>query len=362
MTDRGRSAKPNKVKTALLRIRKKAAKRAELSLRGTFTPVVCAVAFLACAVLLISVCRSYSASVDEPESLNRAENGYYLHLIEEESRLAAESIAAAQAPKEVGDGVFAQNVLMVRCSDGRVICRKGADLRIYPASMTKLITALVAIENLPDPDHTEFVVTQEIIDYCRSQSASRAGYLAGEHSTATDLLYCTVLPSGADAALALAQGIAGSESAFVALMNQKVRELGLENTNLTNVTGLHDDRHYTTLSDLSAIIRYGLQNDTFRELITSSRHTIVSTDLHPKGFTVRSTIFSAMANYETECPYILGGKTGFTLQAGQCLAAYTFCKNDYYLVIVANCAATNYSANHVMDVNALLEQYVVSAG
>ncbi len=353
--------KANRIKKNAERISNSAKKRAALSVRGIVSPLFCALLLIAAAVFLIHISRSYTKQPANAQEQTRLDNSYFFYLRQEESRLAAESEAQANAPKEVGDSVFGRYAILVRCSDGRVICQKNPDERMYPASMTKLMTVLVAIEQLSDPENTTFEVTQDIINYCIEQNASRAGFLAGEHVTALDLLYCTVLPSGADAALALANGIAGSESSFAVLMNQKARELGLNDTHFTNVTGLHDENHYTTLRDLAAIIQYGLHNQTFRDLVSAMRYTVSPTDMHTGGFTVRSTIYNAMQTYETECSYILGGKTGFTPQAGQCLAAYTRCNGDYYIVITADTSPTSYTANHIKDIDSLLEQFVVYA-
>ena len=112
---------------------------------------------------------------------------------------------------------------MVRRSDGAVLLDKGSRERIYPASMTKILTAIVAIENLPNLDE-QITVTAEQINPLYEEGASLAGFSAGETVTVRDLLYGVLLPSGAEACVAVAERVAGSEAAFVDLMNQKVQE------------------------------------------------------------------------------------------------------------------------------------------
>ena len=335
-------------------------KRANNTLRGFFVPFLCAAVLLCGSVFLFRSSGGYQSLVPAADSQSRLDNAYFSYLRAEESRLAAESIARANAPVELGDSIISRYAIMIRCSDGRVMCEKNADEKMYPASITKLMTVLVVLDRIPDPDSTVYEVTPDIINYCISQNASRAGFLSGEHVTVTDLLYATVLPSGAEAALTLAQGIAGTEQAFAELMNQKAASMGLTRTHFTNVTGLHDDDHYTTVRDLCSMVQQGLSVTAFRELVTTMRHSMAPTDQHPKGFTVYSTIHNSMKTYNKTCEYIVGGKTGYTPEAGQCLASVSDCMGDRYIIVTGNAGSTNYAANHIQDADSLLDRFVVN--
>lgn len=117
-----------------------------------------------------------------------------------------------------------------------------------------------------------------------------AGFQPGEKIRGIDLIYGALLPIGAEACIALADKIAGSEQDFVKIMNKKAADLGMDNTHFEKVTGLHHKNHYTTVKDMAILLSYALQNDTFREVFTSSRHSTRPTNAHPDGITFYSTM------------------------------------------------------------------------
>ena len=252
-----------------------------------------------------------------------------------------------------GDSLYSSNAIMVRRSDGAVLLDKGSQDRIYPASMTKILTAIVAIENLPDLDE-QITITAEQINPLYEQGASLAGFNAGETATVRDLLYGVLLPSGAEACVALADRVAGSEQAFVELMNQKVSELSLENTHFVTDSGLHDDNHYTTCADMAAILEYALQNETFRTVFTARDYTTAPNDYHPEGLYMESTMFQSLEALGTEAlnngGVIEGGKTGFTDEAQLCLASVASVYDQEYILITAHAEGNHYTEPyHVMD-------------
>lgn len=157
----------------------------------------------------------------------------------------------------------------------------GGDERIYPASMTKIMTALLTIENLPDLNET-ITVPEDIFEELTAQDASVAGFNPYEQPTVRDLLYGVLLPSGADACETLARAVGGSEEGFVAMMNQKAEELGLTNTHFENCTGLHNDNHYSTCRDIAVLMSECLKSDTFREIVTREVYTTEATASHPE--------------------------------------------------------------------------------
>ncbi|MBR3345532.1 MAG: D-alanyl-D-alanine carboxypeptidase, partial [Solobacterium sp.] len=137
-------------------------------------------------------------------------------------------------------------VYLIDPDTNQVLIDRGSQERMYPASMTKVMTSIIALEEIPDPENVTIEFTQEMLDGLIAASANRAGFLPGDKPTALDHIYGDLLPSGADCSRALAFYISGSEEAFVELMNQKARELGMNDTNFVNTSGLHDDNHYTT--------------------------------------------------------------------------------------------------------------------
>ena len=153
--------------------------------------------------------------------------------------------------------------------------------RIYPASLTKIVTAIVAVEETADLD-ASVRISEEMFAALYAEEASMAGFLPGENASLRDLLYGILLPSGAECCIAFAEYIAGSESAFVELMNQKAEELGMKHTHFVNTTGLHDREHYSTVEDISVLLRYALKNQDFREAFTSDRHSVQASEQHPE--------------------------------------------------------------------------------
>ena len=228
------------------------------------------------------------------------------------------------------------NAILVDLEKGKTIFSKESEVRVYPASITKIMTAIVVLENIDDLNEKIFLRTEMFYDLYTS-NATVAGFLPNEEVRAIDLLYGLILPSGGDCAIGLAEKISGSESAFAELMNEKANELEMEGTHFVNSTGLHDENHYSTVKDLSVLLEYALKNDTFYEIFTTSRYTTGPTNMHGDGVTFYSTLFSEIDSAEFEGGSILGGKTGYTPQAGQCLASLA--KKDDNLFILVTCGA-----------------------
>lgn len=232
----------------------------------------------------------------------------------------------------------AQSAIIVNLKQNKVIAERQADKRMFPASTTKIMTLLVAAENIKDMNDT-FTMTLDITDPLYIAEASVAGFLNGEKVNMKDLLYGCILPSGADAAMGLAIKVAGSEEAFVKLMNKKVKELGLENTNFTNVTGLHNEQNYSSAYDMASILKAALENEICREVLSTYRYTTAKTPQNPNGIDLSSTLFDYMYGTEPETATILGGKTGFVNESGYCIASYGKAiesGNEYIVVTLSN--------------------------
>lgn len=228
--------------------------------------------------------------------------------------------------------IYSKHMILVDLQSHRVISEKASREKTYPASLTKIMTAIVAIENTRDLNE-KMEVTQEIFNSLNGSDASMAGFLPGEDVPAIDLLYGTLLPSGAEAASTLAVNCTGSEDKFVELMNQKAEELGMKNTHFTNVSGLNDQEHYTTVSDMAILLQYCLRNSTFYTVFTTKSHSTSATNKHPDGITFHSTMFQSMNTSNVEGGRILGGKTGYTSEAGLCLASLAEKDGKKYILI-----------------------------
>ena len=244
------------------------------------------------------------------------------------------------APAEVTENtktldleLYSENALLIDLESNTVLVQKNADARIYPASMTKVMTVLVAAEHIENWDET-FTMTQSIIDPLFLADASMAGFVHGEEVSMTELLYGAVLPSGAEATEALAIVTAGSEEAFAALMNEKAQELGLKDTHFVDASGLHDENHYTTLSDMAIIMQAALDNPHCREVLTSVNHTSPATTQNPEGVAMTNRFLYRIRPQKTGNVDIQAAKTGYTAQAMNCCVSYGIMENGRAAICV----------------------------
>jgi D-alanyl-D-alanine carboxypeptidase (penicillin-binding protein 5/6) len=220
--------------------------------------------------------------------------------------------------------VKAKSAILINAKTGDVLYEKKADVERAPASCTKIMTALLAIENL-GPDDI-LTVTEES---CYIEGSS-VGLVPGEEIRAVDMFYAALLESGNDAATALAVGVGGSVEEFAARMNARVEQLGLTHTHFTNPHGLNDPEHYTSARDLAFIAREAMQNENFRKYVTTYEYTMPATNIQPERLLHNSNRMLYDENKKVEVygeeisvkyPDGLGIKTGYTSDAGSCLVS-----------------------------------------
>lgn len=239
--------------------------------------------------------------------------------------------------------VLARNSVLIECGDegNTIIAEHGADEKIYPASMTKIMTLVTFAELVDETSFDETILMDEnVIAEQEAQMAYVAGFKAGEACRIKDLIYAMMLPSGADAAVMLATYAAGSEAAFAEEMNKLAAEMGLTQSHFVNVTGLHDDQHYSSINDIARILMFAMSKPACRAAMSTLQYTTASTAEHPEGIKLTSTTLSRMVGNELEGLadplHVLGGKTGFTNPAGQCLATWAqSASGKTYVCVVA---------------------------
>lgn len=206
-------------------------------------------------------------------------------------------------------------------ADGTILAEKDSNAVISPASMTKILTLLVAAENLKNLDDT-VTITVDITDYCFVNDCSVVGYELNESATVRELLYGTILPSGADAALALAVYVAGSHEAFVELMNEKAAELGISETaHFTNCVGLYDEAHHCTVRDMAVILNAAMENELCREVLNARTYETAPTLEHPDGQILSNWFLRRIEDKDTGDVEVIGAKTGYVMQSGNCAAS-----------------------------------------
>ncbi|MEQ2473391.1 D-alanyl-D-alanine carboxypeptidase family protein [Laedolimicola intestinihominis] len=215
------------------------------------------------------------------------------------------------------DEVTSTQALLVDADNRTVLYQRGAGDRISPASMTKVLTLLVAVEHVSNLDDT-FTITREITDYSYSHDCSAVGFDENETVTVRDLLYGTILPSGGDAAAGLAYYVSGSLDGFAELMNQKLQELGISGSaHFTNCVGLYDDNHYCTLYDLAVIMTAAMDNPLCSEILNARTYTTSATEQHPDGIIISNWFLRRIEDKDTHGE-IIGAKTGYVVQSGNC--------------------------------------------
>ena len=250
--------------------------------------------------------------------------------------------------------VYSSGAILIDAETNTVICEKDPDAKIYPASMTKILTALVACEQIDDLDDT-FRMTQAIIDPIYLADLTMAGFVDGEDVPLRELIYGAILPSGAEATEALAIYITGSEEAFAELMNEKAQELGLTTAHFVDASGLHNEDHYCTIRDMAVILQAALDNDLCREVLSTARYTTPPTNKHPDGVEMYNKFLVRAQGQELNGAQIIAAKTGYTAQAGNCCASYGVSpKGRKCICVTANAWTSWYT---VYDHVALYSQY-----
>lgn len=213
--------------------------------------------------------------------------------------------------------------VLIDMSTGKVVAQKDGFARINPASMTKIMTVLVAAEHLTEAD-LENRVTIELddTDYAYVHDLSAVNWDAGESVTVRDLFYGTILPSGADAAHALAKYVAGDEETFVEMMNDKLEELGLsDTTHFTNCVGSYDSNHYSTCADISMILKAAVENDFCYEVLKAHTYTTSLTTEHPEGIQISNWFLRRIEDKDTHGE-VVGAKTGYVNESGSCASSF----------------------------------------
>ena len=227
---------------------------------------------------------------------------------------------------------------MVEQKTNTLIFAQNEHEKMYPAALTKIMTAILTLENCPDLSEkvTYKLAIQDAIyqlNVAAGGGLSLAGFSAGEEITIKDLLYACMLPSGNEAAEILADYVGGSGPAFYEMMNEKAREIGAMNTNYANANGLYDENHYTTAYDQYLIATYAMENETFAEIVSTVSYTTEPTNKRENGYTWSNT--NKMINPQSEyySSIISGVKTGTLDEAGRCLIT-TAEKSGYEYMLV----------------------------
>ena len=246
--------------------------------------------------------------------------------------------ATADTVKIADENVVSSYAILVDADEDIVVAGKNEKDRISPASMTKVLTILVAAEAIDEEQLEDtFVMTREITDYAYVNDCSSVGFQDGERVKVRDLFYGAILASGGDAAVGLAAYTAGSHEAFVDRMNQKLEELGIaESAHFTNCVGIYDGNHYCTVYDMAVIMKAAMQNEWCRKVLSEHTYTTTPTAEHPEGIEISNWFLRRIEDKDTG-GLVVGGKTGYVVQSGNCAVSYEECTDGrVYICVTAD--------------------------
>lgn len=227
---------------------------------------------------------------------------------------------------------------------GNILMEKNIDLQLYPASTTKILTAILVIEN---SNLDDMVTITEDAFWNIVPGSSSAGLVATEIMSVHDLLYCMMLSSANEASNALAIHVGGTVENFVNMMNYRAIQLGAYNSNFTNPNGLHNENHYTTARDMSIITKYAMKNDFFYTIVNTAQKTIAETNKNAEKRVYTSNQLILRTTDPRYYQYANGVKTGFTTPAGNCLVAQAEKSNMNLISLVFDCTKSSGGENMV---------------
>ena len=235
-----------------------------------------------------------------------------------------------------GDNMQSANAILVNIDTDTIVGQVDYKARIVPASMTKVMTVLVAAENLEDMEE-KVTVSVDATDFAYRNDCSSVGFLDGETVTVEDLFYGTILCSGGDAAAQLAIRVAGSQEAFVDMMNEKCEELGISGTtHFTNTVGLFNEDHYSTCYDMAIIMNAAIDNEYCKKVMSAKKYTTSPTVEHPEGISISNWFLRRIEDKDAGGPVICA-KTGYVVQSGNCAVSYAQNENGTnYICVTAS--------------------------
>lgn len=249
--------------------------------------------------------------------------------------------------------ITSKSVILYNMNENKVLYELKSDEKLQIASLTKIMTVITAIEHNDDLSK-EVVITKDMLKGISEYT--QVGFKEGDKPTIRDLLYGSMLPSGADAVNALAVSTSGSVNKFVELMNEEAKKLKLDHTLFDNPIGMDSDHNYSTASDMAKLLIYSLKNKTFKEVFTAREYKIECLNK-----TVKTTLVSYSRSYGLDVSQITGAKSGFTDGAGLCLASTSTIDDVNYLLITLG-ASTKSRSNAVRDSLEIYDYYSTNYG
>lgn len=260
----------------------------------------------------------------------------------------APAVRAADAPE-----ITAGAALLLDAEHDIVLYEKNAEAKMYPASLTKVMTALLTLEAVKDGRLSldQRITASSTFTTGLSAGGSTQDIRPGEIMSLRDLLYCLLVPSANEAANILAEAVSGSIPDFVTRMNERAQELGCTGTHFANPHGLHSSDHYTTARDICRIARVAMEDETFRTIVAAKKYEIPETNLHAPRLFYNSNALLVTWYYKESYLYdkAIGIKTGTTDEAGYCLLSAAVDGDDYLICAVMKTQPVRNAAGSITE-------------
>lgn len=250
--------------------------------------------------------------------------------------------------------IVADSAILMEASTGLILYEKNVDKRQFPASITKIMTALVAIEN---SSLDEVVTFSKNAVYGIEPGSSHIAADVGEKLTMRQCLYAMLLESANEVCLAVAEHISGSVDEFVTVMNNRAKELGCTNTHFVNPNGLHNDKHYTTARDMALISQAAINNKTFAKITGTKQYTIPKTNKKEARTWIKNhhQMLYGYKYPKYEYAHCVGGKTGYTTKAQSTLVTYAEKNGVTLIAVVLKDLGPAYPANEYTDTKRMFQ-------
>lgn len=251
-----------------------------------------------------------------------------------QSNRKMESLSMASGYRDIEE-IVSRNAVVIDKTNGEIIMGKNYSERIHPASMTKVMTAIIGLENVGSLSK-RVIMSQDIIDYCVNNGLSVSGFELGDRPKIKDLLYGILLESGGESSIALARYISVSEEEFVNLMNKKAEDIGMTNTHFSNSTGMTDENNYSTVEDIGKLFNYALKNNRFKKIVESKNYQARGAKSIFSKHSIENNLFMKRNALNIDKSYIKCGKTGYTEAAGLCLVSLGELGSREFIVVTAH--------------------------
>lgn len=242
---------------------------------------------------------------------------------------------SANAFTVTGFDITAKAGALISLDTGEYLYENNIDQKMYPASITKIMTAILVLENENFDPEGKITMTKSALDLVLGTGSTVSNFVEGEEFSQLDLIYLILMASSGDCTYLAAEYYGGSVENFVTMMNDKAKKLGLSSTHYTNPVGLHDDDNYTTVRDIYTLTSYALKNKIFKEVCETPRHIMKTNLTEKKTLSTTNALQDTTTNYYYQ--YAKGVKTGYTDEAGRCLVSTASYNGYNYMCILLGC-------------------------